>query len=83
MRSCQELIGYQAVALDGSAGSIDDILIDDEGWAVEQLVVDTRRWLPGGQVMVPAEDKKSINWSAHEVRLDTEKQAVHHSPKAH
>jgi uncharacterized protein YrrD len=83
LRSCQELVGYKAVALDGSAGSIDDILVNDDGWEVEQFVVDTRRWLPGGQVMVPADDMKSINWSAQEVHLDTDKRTVRHSPKAH
>ncbi|HEX5738195.1 MAG TPA: PRC-barrel domain-containing protein [Hydrogenophaga sp.] len=83
LRSCQEVIGYKAEALDGSAGKIDDILIDDVSWSVEQFVVDTRRWLPGGQVKVPAEDLQSINWSVREVHLDTQKQTVRHSPKAH
>ncbi|MDR7152126.1 uncharacterized protein YrrD [Hydrogenophaga palleronii] len=82
LHSCQEIIGYQAEALDGSAGRIDDILINDDGWCVEHFVVDTRRWLPGGQVTVPAEDMLSINWGAREVHLDADKQTVRHSPKA-
>lgn len=83
LRSCRELVGYQAEALDGKAGRIDDLLIDDGDWSVAQFVVDTREWLPGGQRQVPAEAMQSIHWSAREVRLDTHRQTVRQGQKAH
>ena len=83
LRSALELIGYQAEALDGSAGRISDFMVDDRDWSVQQIVVDTRKWLPGGQVTVPADVLGDIDWSGSAVRLDMDRWSVKHSPAAH
>ena len=83
LRSSRELIGYQAEARGGSAGRIDDIVIDDTDWSVQQIVIDTRKWLPGGQVAVPADAVTDIDWSASAVHLDLDRQSIKHSPAAH
>lgn len=83
LRSSRELIGYQAEARDGSVGRIDDFLIDDQSWSVQQIVVDTRKWLPGGQVTVPADAVQDINWAASEVHLDMDRESIKHGPAAH
>ena len=73
----------QAEARDGSAGRIDDILVDDADWSVRQLVIDTRKWLPGGQVAVQADAVTDIDWSASAVRLDLDRQSIKRSPASH
>ncbi|WP_332743014.1 hypothetical protein [Hydrogenophaga sp.] len=45
--------------------------------------MDTRLWLPGGQVKVPAQEMQSIGWAAREVHFDTHKQTVRQNPRAH
>jgi uncharacterized protein YrrD len=83
LRSSRELVGYQAEARDGSVGRIDDFVIDDVDWSVQQIVVDTRRWLPGGQVAVPADAVTGIDWAASEVRLDMDRRSVKQAPAPH
>ena len=44
---------YAVEARDGAIGSIRDLLVDEAGWAVRWLVIDTGTWLPGRQVLFP------------------------------
>jgi hypothetical protein len=39
LRSCEAVIGHRLQAKDVRIGQIEDLLIDDQGWAVQQLVV--------------------------------------------
>jgi uncharacterized protein YrrD len=48
-----ELGGYQISAVDGSIGSVSDLLVDCHDWTVRWLVVDTGKWLPGRKVLLP------------------------------
>src|SRR3546814_4035936 len=48
-----EITGYDIQATDDAIGSVDDLLVDDETWAVRWLVVDTGSWLPGRKVLLP------------------------------
>jgi hypothetical protein len=44
LRSAREIVGYRVEASDGDAGTLDDLVIERPGWAVPQLVVDTKPW---------------------------------------
>lgn len=48
-----ELEGYEVAAADGTAGTVRDLLFDDERWGVRWLVVDVGGWLRRHQVLVP------------------------------
>lgn len=48
-----DLNGLTISASDGEIGSVSDILFDDRSWAIQWLVVDTGRWLPGAKVVLP------------------------------
>jgi hypothetical protein len=52
LRSVAELKGCTVGAKDGDIGSVKDVYIDDQGWTVRYLVVDTGTWLPGRQVLI-------------------------------
>lgn len=69
LRSSDEVIGYSIHAADGKIGHVEDIRLDDRNWAVSDLVVDTRDWLPGKKVLVPPSAVDSIDWNTREVRL--------------
>ena len=45
------MVGYRIRAADGPLGHVEDLLVNDESWAIEGMVVDTRDWLPGGKVV--------------------------------
>jgi sporulation protein YlmC with PRC-barrel domain len=69
LRSSDEVIGYAIHAADGKIGHVDDIRLDDRNWAVTDLVVDTRDWLPGKKVLIPPSAVEDIDWNTREVRL--------------
>ena len=46
------LHGCSVEAGDGRVGSVKDFLFDDQSWKVRWMVVDTRNWLPGRQVLI-------------------------------
>ena len=50
------LLGGKPIqARDGRIGSLDDLYFQDEDWKIRYLVVDTGRWLPGREVLIPPE----------------------------
>jgi sporulation protein YlmC with PRC-barrel domain len=52
LRSGAEVIGYGIEARDGAIGEVQDFIIDDKSWTVRDIVVDTLKWWPGGEVRV-------------------------------
>jgi hypothetical protein len=48
-----KFVGYSIEAYDGQLGTVSDVLLDDEKWALRWLVVDTGNWLPGRRVLLP------------------------------
>ena len=79
LRSSGEVVGYSIHAADGSIGHVADIRVDDRNWAVSDLVVDTRDWLPGRKVLVPPSAVERIDWSTREVRLRLRREDVERS----
>ena len=45
--------GEAIVGSDGHLGTVADLLFDDASWKLRWLVVDTGRWLPGREVLLP------------------------------
>jgi hypothetical protein len=76
LRSCKDLIGYRIEASDGDAGDIDDLAIDDESWAIPDLLVDTRRWWPGGQVLIATSAVEAIHHGDRSVKLRLSREAT-------
>ena len=79
LRSMKSVRGYHIHASDGSIGHIGDFLVDDESWEIRYLIVDTRNWWPGTQVLSPIA-VKSIDISENEVRLTVRRDQVKSSP---
>lgn len=69
LRSGVELVGYEVRAGGAHAGRVIDVCIDEQRWAVLELVVDTARWRPGGLVHVRPEDVDRIDVEARQVFL--------------
>ena len=80
LRSAKELIGYRVEASDGDAGDLDDLAIDDQDWSIRYLIVDAKRWWPGGLVMVRPSEVQGIHYDGAMLKLRTSKQALRDSP---
>jgi sporulation protein YlmC with PRC-barrel domain len=80
--SANTLVGCDVVANDGSAGTLDDLVADTQAWSIVQLVVDGKKWWPGGQVLVPPSCVSEIDWDSRSVRLAGGREIVAHAPPA-
>ncbi len=65
-RSCNAVTGYRVHALDGEAGHVQDLLVDEETRAVHAIVIDTSRWWIGHSVLIAPQwvtDVRSLDCS--------------------
>lgn len=81
LRSGREVIGYRIAATDGDVGHVEDILVDDDGWRVRYLLVDTRNWLPGRKVVMAPDWVRTIDWAERKVAVDHTRDQVKGSPE--
>jgi uncharacterized protein YrrD len=81
LRSCDEVIGYDILATDGSVGEVDDFVFDDRDWAVRHLVVDTRKWLPGKHVLLAPQQIDRVSWEDREVYVRLTREEVRNAPE--
>jgi hypothetical protein len=81
LRSTREVIGYHVQARDGEIGHIADLLMDDERWALRYLIVDTRNWWPGKEVVVAPPWITAVSWKDRAVMVDLTRDAIKASPE--
>ena len=80
LRSASEVVGYGVEASDGAAGTVDDFVVDVDTWGIVRLVVDARKWWPGGRVLIAPDKVSGIDWDQRSVRLICSRQEVAESP---
>jgi sporulation protein YlmC with PRC-barrel domain len=81
MRSVKEVTGYYIEARDGDIGHVEDFIIDDESWEIRYLVVDTKNWWPGKQVLISPEWIERVSWSDSRVYVDLSREAIKSGPE--
>ena len=67
LRSMEEVSDYHIRATDGDIDHVEEFIIDDTTWSLRYLVVDTRRLIPGGKVLLSHEWLRSVSWPEREV----------------
>jgi sporulation protein YlmC with PRC-barrel domain len=80
LRSCKAVIGYHIHAIDGEIGHVEDLLVDEETWAVRFLVVNTSNWWLGHKVLVATRWIDGVHWSDESVSVDLSRQSVKDAP---
>jgi hypothetical protein len=75
------LTDFSIHARDGSIGKVVDLLVEDEGWRIYFLIVDTGSWLPGRKVLVSPSWIQNVDWSASHVDIDLNKETIRNSPE--
>jgi sporulation protein YlmC with PRC-barrel domain len=69
LRSSAEVIGYGIEARDGSIGRVADLVVDDETWAITDVLVDSRQWLPGRLLLISPGVIERIDWPEKKVHV--------------
>ncbi len=81
LRSSASVMGYDIQASDDSIGEVHDYIFDDASWAIRYLVVDTRKWWPGGaKVLVGMNWVDRIDWATKKVHVRMTRAQVKSSP---
>jgi uncharacterized protein YrrD len=80
LRSANQTKGYRIEATDGSIGHVEDFLVDEKNWRIRYLVVDTRNWWPGGNVVVAPEWIANVSWETRTVSVDLTREQIEASP---
>jgi len=80
LQSAHSVIGYHIHATDGDIGHVEDLLVDDQTWAIRYLLVNTGNWWSGHQVLVTPQWIEAISWPDAEVSVDLTRRAVKDAP---
>ncbi len=81
LRSAAVVTGYHIHATDGEIGHVEDFLVEDAGWSIRYLKVDTRNWWPGERVLIAPSSVREIDWTDSLIHLDVNRQKVKGSPR--
>jgi hypothetical protein len=80
LRSTQAVNGYHLQASDGMLGHVCDFMMDDQSWAIGQLVIKTGHRLSGKEVQIPMNKVDRISYEDSTVFVDLTSEAVEQSP---
>ena len=80
LRSTQAVNGYHLQASDGMIGHVCDYMMNDESWAIGQLVVETGHRFSGNEVLIPVSKVDRISWDESKVFVNLTKEAILQAP---
>ena len=79
LRSAQAVSGYHLQASDGIVGHVADFMMDDESWAIRQLVIRIGHRLSGTDVQIPASVVDRISYEESTVFVKLTRGAIEQS----
>jgi uncharacterized protein YrrD len=79
LRSGNEIVSYDVLASDGHIGHVEHFLVDESGWAIRYLVVNTNNWWSGHQVLIAPQWVTGVRWGDRQVSVDLTRDAVRNS----
>lgn len=80
LRSCRAIERYHIHATDGDVGHVESVLVDDEGWAICDLIVKTSDWWLGHRMLVAPSWINDIGWLNATVMVNLTRQAIKDAP---
>jgi sporulation protein YlmC with PRC-barrel domain len=83
LRSTQAVTGYHVKTTDGLTGHVSDFMMDDQTWAIHELVVKTGHRLTGKDVQIPVSKVIRISYEDSSVIVNLTSAAVELSPAHH
>ncbi len=81
LRSTENVRGYHVDTLDGGLGHVGDFVVDDVQWKIPFLILVTKNWWPGNQVLIGTNSIASINWRESKIVAELSRQFVVGSPE--
>ncbi len=80
LMSSRQLNGCHIEATDGDIGHVDDVLVDEESWNIQYLVLDTSNWIGGRAVVISPRVLHTVDLPERTVKVDAARDDIRHSP---
>jgi hypothetical protein len=80
LRSTQAVNGYHLRTGDRKIGHVCGFMMDDQSWAIGQLVIKTGHRLSGKEVVIPTKNVERISYEESTVFVNLTSEAVEQSP---
>jgi sporulation protein YlmC with PRC-barrel domain len=80
LRSLEEIRNYRVLANDGEMGHVEDLVMDDETWAIRYIMVDLHDWIPGRKVILAPGWFERFDWRKETLDCTLSRDAVKSSP---
>jgi hypothetical protein len=80
LRSVKSLEGFSIGATDGPIGRVENFYFDDQAWVIRYIVVDTRAWLGGREVLISPYSITQPDWLGAVLPATITKRQVENSP---
>jgi hypothetical protein len=80
LRSAQAVNGYHLRTGDETTGHICDFMMDDQNWAIGQLVIKTGHRFTGKEVLIPTKAVERISYPDSTVFVNLTSEAIERSP---
>jgi hypothetical protein len=81
LRSLKEVTGYHVSATDGELGKIDDLIVDEQCWAISHVVVRTRPVLPHSRVIFSAQWLDAVDWAQRTAKIHLTRAQIREAPE--
>lgn len=83
LRSMQAVTGYHIQTGEGTIGHVTDFMMDDQSWAIRQLIVETGHWFSGKEIVISPNHVTRISYEDSKVFVDVTKESIQHAPEYH
>ena len=80
LRSGNAVMRYFVHATDGDIGHVEAILVNEESWAIQYIIVNTSNWWLGHKVVIAPQWIDHVSWAESTIYLDLTREAVSKSP---
>jgi len=80
LHKTNEMRGYHIVAADGAIGHVDDFLVDESGWTLRYLVVDTNNWIGGRSVLIASSAIARVDSPNKHIHVTLTRDAIKSGP---
>jgi hypothetical protein len=81
LRSVNEVTGYYVQGSDDEIGHVEDFLVDSNGWSIRYLIIDTKNWWPGKNVLISPSWVEAIDWGTHTMRMSHTRDEIKSAPE--
>jgi hypothetical protein len=76
LRSAKAVIGFHIMAADGGIGHVSGFMVDDRGWAIPALVVETGHWYSGKEILVSCNNVNRIGYAVSTVFVNLSRSEI-------